>query len=214
MKNRLPVALSAAALIVAVLGVTPVGHATSNAIQTHFARNANFLRGKAPSIKAGKNKIPAANKAGKLDKSWGAVGPPGPRGLPGANGANGAQGPQGPGGPQGGQGPQGPAGVVGPARTVLAFSGVTSGANQFREATANCLATEKAIAGSAAWVQDTDTGATGFPFVVTGSKPVPAAAGTNNATGWTGYGVSPQAGQGGETAARRMMAVAICVPGT
>jgi hypothetical protein len=49
--------------------VTPIGHATSNAIQTHFARNANFLRGKAPSIKAGKNKIPAANKAGKLDRA-------------------------------------------------------------------------------------------------------------------------------------------------
>ena len=80
MKNRLPVVLSATALVVAVLGVTPVGQATSTAIQTHFARNANFLRGKAPSIKAGKNKIPAANKAGKLDPSWGAVGP---RGLPG-----------------------------------------------------------------------------------------------------------------------------------
>ena len=74
MKQRLPVVLSATALVVAVLGVTPVGQATSTAIQTHFAKNANFLRGKAPSVKAGKNKIPMANKAGKLDKSWGAVG--------------------------------------------------------------------------------------------------------------------------------------------
>jgi hypothetical protein len=111
MKNRLPVVLSATALGVAVLGVTPVGQATSNVIQTHFARNANFLRGKAPSIKAGKNKIPTANKAGKLDRSWGAVGPAGPRGLPGANGANGPAGPAGPPGPPGPPGPStGPAG--------------------------------------------------------------------------------------------------------
>jgi hypothetical protein len=107
-KNRLPIVLSTTALVIAVLGVTPVGQATSTAIQTHFARNANFLRGKAPSIKAGKNKIPAANKAGKLDKSWGAVGPRGPQGAPGANGANGAQGPAGPAGPGGATGPAGP----------------------------------------------------------------------------------------------------------
>jgi hypothetical protein len=119
MKNRLPVVLSATALVVAVLGVTPVGQATSNVIQTHFARNANFLRGNAPSVKAGKGKIPVANKAGKLDKSWGAVGARGPAGPPGANGANGANGApgaQGPPGPPGGQGPPGnPATADGPA---------------------------------------------------------------------------------------------------
>jgi hypothetical protein len=105
-KNRLPVVLSATALVVAVLGVTPVGQATSNALETHFARNANFLRGSAPSIKAGKNKIPRANKAGKLDRSWGAVGPRGLRGLQGAQGLQGPQGPAGAAGPQGLQGVQ------------------------------------------------------------------------------------------------------------
>ncbi len=73
MRNRLPIVLSATALVVAVFGITPLGHATSTIVQTHFAKNANFLRGKAPSVKAGKNKVPVANKAGKLDKSWGAV---------------------------------------------------------------------------------------------------------------------------------------------
>jgi hypothetical protein len=107
MKHRGPWAVSIAALVVAVLGVTPVGQATSNAIQTHFARNANFLRGKAPSVKAGKNKIPTANKAGKLDRSWGAVGPAGPRGLAGAPGVNGAQGPPGAAGAGGPPGPPG-----------------------------------------------------------------------------------------------------------
>jgi hypothetical protein len=116
MKNRLPVVLSATALVVAVLGVTPVGQATSNAVQTHFARNANFLRGNAPSVKAGKGKIPVANKAGKLDKSWGAVGARGPAGSPGATGP---QGPAGPGGPQGPQGPVGPQGPAGQSATTL-----------------------------------------------------------------------------------------------
>jgi len=111
LKNRLPLVLSATALVVAVFGITPLGQATTNIVQTHFARNANFLRGKAPSIKAGKNKIPAANKAGKLDASWGAVGARGAAGPPGANGAPGPQGPQ---GPPGGAGATGPAGAPNP----------------------------------------------------------------------------------------------------
>jgi hypothetical protein len=125
-KNRLPIVLSTTALVIAVLGVTPVGQATSTAIQTHFARNANFLRGKAPSIKAGKNKIPAANKAGKLDKSWGAVGARGPQGLPGAQGPAGPVGPGGPGGPAGPAGPAGPGAqwaLVALDGTILAQSG-------------------------------------------------------------------------------------------
>jgi hypothetical protein len=118
MQNRLPVVLSAAALVVAVLGVTPVGQATSNAIQTHFARNANFLRGNAPSVKAGKGKIPLANKAGKLDRSWGAVGGRGPQGPPGANGANGANGAP---GPKGDKGDPGQNGAPGPAARWAQF---------------------------------------------------------------------------------------------
>jgi hypothetical protein len=35
MENRLSVALSAAAIVVAVLAVTPVGQSTSNFLQTH-----------------------------------------------------------------------------------------------------------------------------------------------------------------------------------
>jgi hypothetical protein len=118
-KNRLPLVLSATALVVAVFGVTPLGHATSTIVQTHFAKNANFLRNKAPSVKAGKNRIPAANKAGKLDRSWGAVGArgrPGPAGATGPAGPAGPPGPQGPGGPQG---PQGGKGDKGDAATAL-----------------------------------------------------------------------------------------------
>src|SRR5215204_6592012 len=105
MKNRLPVVLSATALVVAVLGVTPVGQATSNSIQT------------------GKNKIPTANKAGKLDKSWGAVGARGPQGPPGANGAPGAKGDAGaPGAP----GAPGATGARGPSDVYYRFNNATN----------------------------------------------------------------------------------------
>ena len=114
MKNRLPIVLSATALVVAVLGVTPIGQATSNYIQTHYAKNADFLRGHAPSARAGKGKVPFAGKNGKLHASWGAVGPRGPQGPAGAPGAPGAQGPAGPGGPGGPGGPPGPTGPAGP----------------------------------------------------------------------------------------------------
>jgi hypothetical protein len=68
--NRLSIALSATALVVAVLGLTPAGNATSDALATHFARNALFLRNNAPSVKAGRKRIPLANSAGRLDRSW------------------------------------------------------------------------------------------------------------------------------------------------
>ena len=118
MKNRLPLVLSATALVVAVFGITPLGQATTNIVQTHYARNAKFLRGNAPSVTAGKGKIPLANKAGKLDPSWGAVGARGPAGAPGAAGPQGPAGPAGPGGPGGPPGADGPPGPPGPAATT------------------------------------------------------------------------------------------------
>jgi hypothetical protein len=118
LRNRLPLVLSATALVVAVFGITPLGQATSTVIQTHFARNANFLRGNAPSVKAGKGKIPVANKAGKLDRSWGAVGARGPAGPPGANGASGAAGAK---GDKGDKGDPGQTGAPGPAARWAQF---------------------------------------------------------------------------------------------
>ena len=116
MKNRLPLVLSATALVVAVFGITPLGHATSTIVQTHFAKNANFLRGKAPSVAAKPNTIVQRNGKGRIVGVPVARGPQGPAGAPGAPGPAGPQGPQGPGGPQGPQGPAGnPATADGPA---------------------------------------------------------------------------------------------------
>jgi hypothetical protein len=123
LKNRLPIVLSATALVVAVFGITPLGQATTNIAQTHFARNANFLRGKAPSVKAGKGKIPVANKAGKLDRSWGAVGLRGPQGPPGSPGPQGPQGSQGAKGEPGQNGTNGAPGANGTARAYAHVNG-------------------------------------------------------------------------------------------
>jgi hypothetical protein len=101
LSNRLPIVLSATALVVAVLGVTPVGQATSNVIQTHFARNANFLRGKAPSVKAKPNTVVVRNGKGQIAGvpvargSQGLPGAPGPKGDKGDKGDRGDTGPPG-----------------------------------------------------------------------------------------------------------------------
>ena len=107
MRNRLPIVLSATALAVAVFGITPLGHATSTIVQTHFAKNANFLRGKAPSVAKKPNTVVVRDGKGNIK------GLPAARGAQGAPGAPGPAGPAGPGGPAGPQGPPGPAGPAG-----------------------------------------------------------------------------------------------------
>jgi len=152
LKNRLPLVLSATALVVAVFGITPLGQATTNIVQTHYAKNAKFLRGNAPSVKAGKGKIPLANKAGKLDPSWGAVGARGPAGPAGANGATGPQGPGGPAGAKGDKGDKGDTGATGPPG-VSGLVRVTAGSAfdnvNGKSATATCP-TGKRVVGSGA----------------------------------------------------------------
>lgn len=179
MRNRLPIVLSATALVVAAFGVTPLGHAASTIIQTHYAKNASFLRGSAPSVKAGKNKIPKAAKNGKLDKSWGAVGPAGPRGPQGPPGAVGAAGPAGPGGPAGPAGPGGPAGPAGGSlpNVIIRSSPSTTlppGSGTFISAT--CNPGERATGGGA-----TNVNATSVHLKQ--SYPTPLGAG-NVPTGW------------------------------
>jgi hypothetical protein len=89
--GRVAVALSAAALVVALLGVIPVSSAGSSAVE--------LARG---SISGS----PAANQKPIR-------GPRGPRGRTGARGPQGIPGPQGERGPQGVQGPQGDRGSPG-----------------------------------------------------------------------------------------------------
>jgi hypothetical protein len=127
MRQRLPIVLSATALVVAVLGATPYGEAASNAVLTSFAQNAGKLGGFVPSKAAKKNTVVVRGANGKIDRAslpttsaqLSRAGEQGPQGLAGSQGGQGPQGPpgerglQGEGGLQGAQGPQGERGLQG-----------------------------------------------------------------------------------------------------
>ncbi|HEY7399062.1 MAG TPA: hypothetical protein VH538_12215 [Gaiellaceae bacterium] len=97
--KRLPVILSTAALAVAVLGVTPLGHAgrlisrippfAKSAHHADVAANALRLGGHKPSAAGGAGTIPVLDAKGKLPASTGAVGPQGPAGPGGSKGDKG-----------------------------------------------------------------------------------------------------------------------------
>jgi hypothetical protein len=117
--QRLALSLSCAALLVAMLGSTPLGRATTDAIQSHYAKNASLLRGKAPSTKSKPNTVVLRNRAGKIDAASLPVGrvvegPKGDKGDPGAPGAPGVVGQRGEKGDPGAPGPKGDTGAPGP----------------------------------------------------------------------------------------------------
>jgi Collagen triple helix repeat (20 copies) len=95
MKDRLPIALSSAAFVLALFGVTPLGSAAGDAVSS------------------GK-KLVAATAKPKPKVIRGPRGPRGFRGPAGPAGPAGPTGSQGPAGPQGIQGSQGPTGERGP----------------------------------------------------------------------------------------------------
>ena len=111
--GRVAVALSSAALVVALLGVIPVGSAGSSA--------ADFARGSMIGSASAKQK-PVRGPRGPRGRP-GARGPQGIPGAQGERGLQGAQGPHGDRGPQGERGAQGETGAQGergPAGTGIA----------------------------------------------------------------------------------------------
>jgi hypothetical protein len=89
--------LSSTAVVVAVLGSTPPGHAALRSIPP-FARtagyaklagNAKLLNGHKATAVGAAGSIPVLDAQGKLPASVGAVGPAGPQGPAGANGPSG-----------------------------------------------------------------------------------------------------------------------------
>lgn len=93
MKNRLPIAVSVTALVVALLGTTGVAQAVQSATVS-FAANAGKLRGFAPSKTSKKNTVVVRGANGKIDarsipaQARGAAGPQGAQGPPGAPNPN------------------------------------------------------------------------------------------------------------------------------
>ena len=122
--NRISTTLAAAALLVALLGITPLGHAAADAVRVAiFAQNA----GKVGNIKASRTPVPgqllALDAKGRFPASAlpkSVPGAPGQRGERGSQGPQGVTGPTGPQGPQGVPGPAGPQGVgVSYVRTIV-----------------------------------------------------------------------------------------------
>lgn len=125
MNQRLPIALSATALVVALFGSTPVGHAVAAKVPP-FATKSGYAKraGDAAAV----NGIKAAREPragqlvplgtdGRFPPSVGIAGPAGahgPKGDKGEQGAQGAAGPRGVTGPKGATGPAGPSGDRGP----------------------------------------------------------------------------------------------------
>ncbi len=114
-RQRLPVVLSAAALVVAVLTATPNGIAGSAVRVALFAKNAAKVSGIAASKKPKAGKLLPLGKNGKFPASVLPVKVQGPMGPAGPEGARGPAGSVGPQGAQGIQGLRGFKGVTGPA---------------------------------------------------------------------------------------------------
>ena len=127
-RQRLPVVLSAAALVVAVLGATPNGFAAFKGVAkvALFAKNAGKVGGITASKKPKPGKLLPLGKNGKFPASVlpvvtgtgpegarGPAGPAGPQGAQGLQGLKGNKGTTGPAGPIGAGGPQGPPGPPG-----------------------------------------------------------------------------------------------------
>lgn len=132
MRERLPIVLSATALVVAVLGSTPVGEAAKNLV---VPRNSvGTLQLKNGAVTTAKLRSGAVTSAKVANFSLRAID------------FRGAQLPQGPAGPAGPAGPQGPPGVSGlqAVYTTGAASSTTT-----RTQTASCPTGKQAVGGGA-----------------------------------------------------------------
>jgi hypothetical protein len=131
MRERLPLILSAAALLVALLGATPVGPGVRDAVasvvpvpfakqadRAKLADNALRLNGRRSSTTPKPGTIPVVGRNGKLSAALGAIGP------------RGAVGPQGPRGDSGAKGDTGPKGDRGPEGLVNAYTTLGVGQTQ------------------------------------------------------------------------------------
>lgn len=129
MNGRLPLVLSVAALVVAVLGSTPVGTAARDLVVPRNSVGTSQLKNNAVVSAKVKNRslVAADFRRGSLPR--GPQGPPGPQGPIGATGA------------------QGPPGLSG-RETVFTTS--PSNSTSYKTVTASCSAGKQAIGGGAA----------------------------------------------------------------
>ena len=148
LKEKLPIVLSATALLVVLFGATPLGEAARNAIpplanRSNFATNAGAVNGIKASRFAQPGYLVALNRAGKFPPSVGQVGP---RGLPGVAGPAGPAGAAGAAGATGVTGASGPPGVSS-YEIVNANTGSNSSSPKNQNVT--CPSNKKVLGGGA-----------------------------------------------------------------
>ena len=146
MRQRLPVVLSVIALVVAVLGSTPLGEAASDIVIPRNSVGTPQLKKNAVTTAKVKNRSLLA-----VDFKTGQV-------PPGSTGERGAPGPQGPQGSKGDSGPVGPPGIS--AREVVSVQSATDSSSA-KGATATCPSGKKATGGGAL----VTLGALGGPYL-------------------------------------------------
>jgi hypothetical protein len=172
MRERLPLVLSMCALLVAVFGATPLGHAAGRAIHgvPPFATRAGFakfagtadnskrLAGHKASLVPTAGSIPVVGANGKLPASLGAVGPQGPAGQKGNKGD---------------KGDRGDKGEPGTSGYEIVTASTASNLNTTKSITVPCPTGKKAVGGGATY------GGFGYESVM--SKP------TTDGLGWYAY---------------------------
>jgi hypothetical protein len=150
MQNRLSLVLSTTALLIAVFGATPLGHAASRAIHkvppfaktasyAKFAGNASKLNGRRSTLSGAPGTIPVVGQNGKLPASIGAVGPQGPQGSAGAKGAAGLK------------GDKGDTGSPGISGYEIVTASTASDSTDTKVIQASCPAGKKVVGGSGRW---------------------------------------------------------------
>jgi hypothetical protein len=166
-RQRLPVVLSAAALLVAVLSAAPNGIAAKAVRVALFAKNAAKVGGIAASKKPKAGKLLPLGKNGKFPASvfpLSVRGPAGPAGSEGARGPAGSAGPQGAQGIQGLRGFKGATGPAGPQGTT-GLQGLIGPPGGYALLNLGRATLSKVtVSGGAAHSANT-SGADGFPFV-------------------------------------------------
>lgn len=140
LRNRLPVGLSATALVVALLGSTPVGHAVGSVVpfakKAAYAKragNAQAVNGIRASREPGPGKLVPLGQDGRFPASVGVAGPQGDRG------------------PIGPPGPPGPRGIGGWEYRV---AGIDIPPKSGRTWQVNCSPGKRALGGGVAHVNE------------------------------------------------------------
>ena len=153
--KRLPIVISTTALLVALFGSTPVGHAVGAAIPS-FAKTAGYANQAGNAASVGRVKVSKQPRPGmllplgadgKFPASVGLNGPIGPKGEKGEKGDKGSKGDVGPAGPAG---PVGPRGVSGVSGWQYLTEGKAIPPNAYQGWRVDCPSGKKALGGGVA----------------------------------------------------------------